>query len=156
MDTIRWAAPLALVATLAIGGAGCGDRSTGETGGGRATPEAPDGPLNRNDENEARNSPLDIPRITQSQGQPVTEVRKRLEADLRKQCGGTLCVRVRVRQGDNDILSTCQFDDTDPAPGSRVERGGTVTILTGTLPCATATTGDDSAASTEPQPTGTS
>ncbi|WP_344951806.1 hypothetical protein [Sphaerisporangium flaviroseum] len=92
---------------------------------------------------EGLGSPIDIPEITVSQGQPVAQVRTRLEAGIRTACGnGELCVNLQERKGDNDVLETCEFDTTDPAPGTKVARKTTVWIVTGALPCTDDSTPD--------------
>lgn len=96
---------------------------------------APPPPLNRDDGNGAPPSRMRIPEVTQSQGQPVAEVREELERLIRERCGGDLCLKLRVKVGDNDILSTCEFDRTDPPANTRVKRESVVVLLTGTLPC---------------------
>jgi beta-lactam-binding protein with PASTA domain len=79
-------------------------------------------------------APIDIPNITIAQGRPVDEVRAEIEAELRKRCGGTVCVKLTTEARD-DNLKRCEFSTTDPRPGTRVRRGSVVVIVTGTQPC---------------------
>lgn len=130
---LRRLGPLAAAVVLAIAvAAGC--NGGGADGGGDGAAGAP---VNRDDREEAPTSRLDIPNITNAQGQDLDVVREELEAQLRKNCGGELCVRLRVERGSNDLLSVCEFDTTDPPPQTRVRGGSTVVILTGTQPCET-------------------
>jgi hypothetical protein len=130
-----WAVSLLLAVSLAA----CIDSDDGGGEGNDGGNGVPEGPLDRDDGDgdgdEAPRSPLDIPEITESQGLPIDQVRPRLEADLAEQCGGELCVEIREEPGDNDNYTRCEFDTTDPPPGGQVERGGTVIIVTGPLPC---------------------
>lgn len=133
----------AVAIVLSVSAAGCGsqaEQGTGVPSGERDTEGAPDGggvpgvPGNEDPDEEVPVSPIDIPEITISQGQPVDDVRARLETELIKRCGGTLCVKLIVEQR-NDSFTICQFDTTDPAPGTQVKRGSVVVIVTGTQPC---------------------
>lgn len=86
-------------------------------------------------------TPIDIPNITNAQGELVDDVRVRLERELRKVCGGTVCVKLRTEARD-DNLPRCRFSTTDPRPGTRVPRGSVVVIVTGTQPCESSPAGD--------------
>lgn len=79
-------------------------------------------------------APIDIPDITNAQGQLVDEVRLRLEKELRDICGGTVCVTLTTEARDEN-RKTCEFSATDPPKGTRVPRGSVVVIVTGTQPC---------------------
>jgi hypothetical protein len=149
-----WAGSLLLAASLVA----CIDRGDDGSGGDGNGNGVPEGPLGRDggdgDGDVAPGSPLDIPEITQAQGQPVERIRSVLEADLAEQCGGELCVEVRVEPGDNDTLTLCQFDTTEPPPGEQVERDGTVVLVTGISPCETTSPSEPPPPSQDPPPTG--
>ncbi|NGN94870.1 hypothetical protein G5C66_19275 [Nocardioides sp. KC13] len=70
----------------------------------------------------------------QDQGRPLNEVHAEIEASVREQCGGELCIDIRVVEADPNF-GVCQFVRTDPEQGSSVERGASVLILAGTQPC---------------------
>lgn len=79
-------------------------------------------------------APINIPSIVQDQGRPLSEVHAEIEASVREQCGGELCIDLQVVEEDPNF-GVCQFVRTDPAQGSSVERGASVLIVAGTQPC---------------------
>lgn len=113
---------------------GCGIDDPGDDG-----PAAGGGvgaPLDNGGDKEALGSPIKVPKITLSQGQPIDDVRADLEKALKKLCGGdTLCVTVKVKQGEDEVINKCSFETTDPAPGKTIKRGSTLWMLTGAAPC---------------------
>jgi len=98
------------------GGDGGGDDNGG--GGGGGVPGAP----------------IDIPSFQQDQGRPLADVLADIEETVRDQCGGELCIEIRVEMTD-DGFTECTFVATDPPQGSQVERGGTLLVIAGTEPC---------------------
>jgi hypothetical protein len=83
----------------------------------------------------APGAPIDIPAITIAEGLPLEPVRAQLEKKLREACGGDLCLTIAVAETDGNH-ETCQYSgNTDPPAGTEVERGGTVTLVMGSLPC---------------------
>jgi hypothetical protein len=113
-----------------------GQGSAGGSGG------APGSPVGRGGGGEALGAPINIPVITIAEGRPIDEVRAEIEQDIRKQCGGELCVTLRVEPRDPNH-TTCEFSTTDPAPGRPAPRRSTVVIVSGTQPCTTETSGGD-------------
>lgn len=86
---------------------------------------------------EAPGAPIDIPAITDSQGEPADDVRARLEKALRElpACGGEVCLDIVVAETDENF-ETCQYSgNTDPPGGTEVESGSTVTLVMGSRPC---------------------
>lgn len=83
---------------------------------------------------EAPGAPIEIPSFQQDQGRPIDEVLAEMEGTVREQCGGELCIELRVEMSD-DSFGACQFAGTVPPEGSQVERGGTVVVIAGTQPC---------------------
>jgi hypothetical protein len=100
------------------GGGGGGGGSGGGGGGGGGVPGAP----------------IDIPSFQQDQGRPLGDVLADIEETVRDQCGGELCIDIRVEM-TGDGFTECTFVATDPPQGSQVERGGTLLVIAGTEPC---------------------
>lgn len=146
---VRLAMGMALLATAACGGAGApvADRSTNGSVNGTSS-EATTGQRTRSTSKpkSVPSAPINIPPIFNKQGRPIDEVRSEVEAQIRDACGdGTLCVTVAVAQGDNDTFTQCQYDTSDPQSFSdqeqfTLERGSTLTLLTGPGSCETTTT----------------
>lgn len=113
-----------LLAGAAVGvlaaSAGCG-HGVGSPGPGAAGSHAPA-------------APIKIPAKTLDQGRPLSDLQAKIEAGIRDQCGGDLCVTLRVEYRDPDF-TRCAFVKTVPGQGSRVERGSIVVIVAGTNPC---------------------
>ena len=85
--------------------------------------------------NGAVGAPIDIPAITIAEGLPLEVVRADLEQALREACGGEVCLVIESAETDENH-ETCQYSgDTDPPSGTEVERGSTVTLVMGSLPC---------------------
>jgi hypothetical protein len=140
MPRSRWIRPaiagVAFTLLLACGSGGSGGSGSGSGSGANPGGGGVGAPIGQPNTKEALGSPINIPKITNSQGQFVNVVRTQLEQELRRLCGnGDLCVSIKVRQGDSDLLTACQFDTTDPPPGTKVQRGTTLYVVTGTLPC---------------------
>jgi hypothetical protein len=175
MRSIRRTAAVSLGLALLL--SGCGERTADDVDGGSSVstdaqqePADPDdpggqdapedsgegpgggGPLNRNEDNEAQGSPLNIPALTEVRSGDIVLVRARLEDEIRRRCGGSLCVQLRERRGPNELM-VCQFESTDPSGGTLVERGSIVYIVTGSAPCKRNSNGEispDESPSTEP------
>ena len=79
-------------------------------------------------------APIDIPSFQQDQGRPLDDVLADIEATVREQCDGELCIEIRVEMSDEGF-DECQFVETVPPQGSSVERGGTLVVIAGTQPC---------------------
>jgi len=90
-------------------------------------------------------APINIPPIYNKQGLPIDQVRSIVESEIRDACGDeTLCVTVAVANGENDSFTRCQYDTSNPQSFSdqeqfTLDRGSTLTLLTGSKPCATTT-----------------
>lgn len=116
---------IAVAAVLLMLLSGCGKHKGSSTGGAGA-PQDKDG--------KAPGAPIKISTRDLDQGQPLDGMQAFLESEIRRQCGGELCVKVKVVHKD-DGFQTCQFVTTEPAQGKTVKRGKTVTIVAGTKPC---------------------
>lgn len=100
----------------------------------------------------APGAPLKIPHIG-LYGLYIDAPRRMIEEDLRRQCGGELCVTVRVEQRvpGHEI---CEYQGTDPPIGSEIARGSTVVILTGQdSPCTLEPDTESPEVTTTPTPT---
>lgn len=102
----------------------------------------PGAPINRGGGGGAIGAPIKIPAAAQDQGRPLEEMRKIIESGIREQCGGELCVTLRV-EPRNDSFNSCQFVGTDPPQGTEVARDSTVVIVVGTQPCVDPPGGED-------------
>jgi hypothetical protein len=133
----RFLVVLALLTCLLV--FGCGKPAPGVPGG-EANPGNPAAPV----------SPLKIPDVTHGQGQALSDVEASLltgkplpgpgessYTGLIDQCGGTLCVTVKVKQQGPPQAFPCRFIDTDPPLGTTIQRGGTLTIHVSPGPCTT-------------------
>ncbi len=94
----------------------------------------PGAPLNRGSDARAIGAPIRIPAEVMDQGRPLGEMQEIIEGGIREQCGGELCVRLRVEARD-DSFKSCEFVETVPRQGTEVARGSTVVIVSGTQPC---------------------
>lgn len=131
MHAMRWAASVAIVITTLLSPVGCNDETKDDS----AKDDAKGAPVNRDTEEEVPGSPLDIPLITIAREVPVDDYRAELERRITEECGdGTLCLTVTVKAPVGP-LPECQYYTTDPAPGTEVQRGSVVVIVTGTSPC---------------------
>jgi hypothetical protein len=79
-------------------------------------------------------APIKIPSIQEDQGRPLAEVKAEIEESVIEQCGGGMCITLIVEESNPDFL-TCRFVHTRPTQGTEVERGSTVVIVAGMLPC---------------------
>lgn len=74
-------------------------------------------------------SPLKIPAIEQK-GAPIGDVRDSIAAEFADACGGELCVDLAEAASDGGAVNDeCAFSRTNPAEGTEVERGSTVTLV---------------------------
>ncbi|WP_249998351.1 hypothetical protein [Actinoplanes sp. M2I2] len=107
-------------------------------GGARGKPDPPRG-------KHAPGAPIRIPAKVTDQGAPLDGILGVIRAGIREQCGGKLCLTVKVRY-TQDGLARCDFWETIPPQRSTVPRGSTVIVVAGRDPCgtppATATTPD--------------
>lgn len=130
----RWLVVAAAALVLAIAGAACGDSDGSDEdavgGGGDGAPGVPAGDA----DDEAPGAPIRIPSIQQDQGRPLDEVLAEIESAVRDQCGGELCIELRVERSD-DGFTECQFVRTEPPQDTEVARGSTVVVVAGTQPC---------------------
>lgn len=124
----------------------------------RSVPGAPRRDHGASDGGGAAGAPIKIPARFDDQGRPLAEVTSEIEAGLRDACGGEVCVTLRTEQRDIEGFTTCTFIATVPPQRSFVRRGGTVTILSGSAPCADTsdTTGEPSDSSSTTSPTSSS
>jgi hypothetical protein len=116
--------------------------NTSSTAGDGNVPGAPRRNHGSDDGGGAAGAPIRIPARFQDQGRPLAEVTAEIETGLRDACGGDLCVTLRTEQRDVDGFTSCTFIATVPPQRSFVKRGGTVTILSGSAPCADTTDPD--------------
>jgi hypothetical protein len=118
-----------------------------------AAPNVPGAPQ-KTDAGNVPTAPITIPPIFDKQGRPIDEVRDEVAAEIRTACGGgELCVNLAVAVGSNDSFTQCEYETSEPAshPDEAfvLERGSTLTLVTGSEPCETTTT-----ETTEPETTG--
>jgi hypothetical protein len=151
--TLRWLGAIAavLICAVAIGACGGEDDSSqsvatsddeGDDGGGGdegddggGDDEGDDGGGDDDgDGGGVPGAPIDIPSFQQDQGRPLDDVLADIEATVREQCDGELCIEIRVEMSDEGF-DECQFVETVPPQGSSVERGGTLVVIAGTQPC---------------------
>jgi hypothetical protein len=62
-------------------------------------------------------------------------VTSEIEAGVRDQCGGTLCLTLRHEERVIDGFTSCDFFATEPPQRTSVPRGSTVVIVAGSGPC---------------------
>lgn len=124
---------LALLVFLAV--ANCGGQQPSDDGSGRSSGGVPGAPINQQDDAEAIGAPIRVPTIAFAGQASPGEVREVIERRIREQCGGELCVQVVVEQRDLAGVTACDFAGIEPEPGTWVERGTTIVIVSGTDPC---------------------
>src|SRR5262245_39149011 len=110
-------------------GGGADDGGEGNTGGGGESGGGVPG------------APIDIPSFQQDQGRPLDDVLADIEATVRDQCGGELCIEISVEKSD-DSCTQCEVGATDPPQGSQIERGGSLLVIAGSEPCEDEGTGE--------------
>ena len=144
---IRFAALVcALTVVAACSGAGLPTNGPASTAVGQ--PNVPGQPR-KTDAPNVPTAPISIPSTNAWQGNPIDEVRHRVERLIRTECGnGELCITIKVAEGDDDSYDQCQFASTLPDTSDPItlKPGSTLTLLTGTWACETSST-------SEPQPT---
>jgi hypothetical protein len=158
----------AFVGVMALTACGAGSQQTSGVGASSsafgqsshtATTNVPGQPRNT-DSGNVPTAPINIPAIFQMSGNPIDTVRRKVEGDIRNACGnGELCVNVTVSQGNSDSLTQCQYDSSNPQSQEgqvfRLQRGSTLTLLTGTAPCASTTEETTDVSTTASSPTTT-
>lgn len=92
-----------------------------------------------------------MPDIVQ-RGLPVKQVREEVvEPEIRKRCGGDLCVKITEQPRDlpemREGLTRCEFWATDPSANAEVKRGETIVLVVGPNPCE-----QETPATAEPNP----
>jgi hypothetical protein len=102
-------------------------------------PGAPGARGNRGNQPQAIGAPIKIPSFQQDEGRPLDEVKAEIVQDLKRQCGGELCVTLRDEARDDSVNTLCQFVKTDPPQGTIVRAPTTIVIVSGALPCPTST-----------------
>lgn len=107
-------------------------------------PGAPTG----NTQGTAVGAPIRIPEFLVHYGKPLSVVNAALESEIRRGCGGTLCVGISVTQRTSSV-DACTVESVDFPAGSirdssgagspqmYVPQGAVVAIVTGTAPCPT-------------------
>ena len=136
----------ALTVVAACSGAGLPTNHPASTAVGQ--PNVPGQPR-KTDAPNVPTAPISIPSTNAWQGDPIDEVRQRVERLIRTECAnGELCITVSVTMGDDDSYDQCQFASTLPDTSEPItlKPGSTLTLLTGTWPC-------DTCSSSEPEPT---
>ena len=83
----------------------------------------------------APGAPILIPARVTDMGRPLADVTAEIEAGVRQQCGGTLCLTLVHEQRANGDNTSCQFIATEPPQRTTVPRGSTVVIVSGSSPC---------------------
>jgi hypothetical protein len=144
---------------IAVAACGSGQQSTEEPTGtrtGAQTTRTVPGAPKKTDSNDVPTAPINIPPIFNKQGLDIDTVRASVESEIRDACGnGELCVNVAVSQGDNETFTQCQYDTSNPQSFSdqeqfTLERGSTLTLLTGPRPCESTTEETTHETTTEP------
>ena len=144
---IRLAA-LACALTIVAACSGAGLPTNGPASTAVGQPNVPGQPR-KTDAPNVPTAPISIPSTNAWQGNPIDEVRHRVERLIRTECGnGELCITIKVAEGDDDSYDQCQFASTLPDTSDPItlKPGSTLTLLTGTWACETSST-------SEPQPT---
>jgi hypothetical protein len=118
--------------------------------GGEKAPGAPKPGGGGDDGGPAPGSPLHMPARTRDYGQDLDEKLAYIEGKLTEECGGRLCVKVKVEYSHEG--ERCKYYDSRPAPEStfRYRKNMTITIIAGTEPCDEASESADPEASPEP------
>ena len=83
----------------------------------------------------ARGAPIQVPTRVDEQGFPLGEVLDRLKRVIREECGGDLCVTIRVEARNVEGFTTCTFVRTEPSQGEFVPRRSTIVVVSGAEPC---------------------
>lgn len=131
--------PLAALALLCLSASGCN---------GGPAPGVPGAPGQQGGQ-VAKSSPLKIPDVTKAPGAWLTDVETSLltgkklpgpdepsYTGLIDQCGGTLCVTVKiVRKVDPGLQGPCKFITTNPPPAGTIYSGDVLTIYATPGPC---------------------
>jgi hypothetical protein len=151
---LRLVAPVCVLTVVAAcSGAGLPTDGAASTAIGQ--PSVPGQPR-KTDAPNVPTAPLSIPSTNAWQGNPIDEVRHRVERLVRTECAnGELCITVSVAMGDNDSYDQCQFASTlpDTSDAITLKPGSTLTLLTGTWPCETSSSTEPEPTESEPQPT---
>ena len=158
------------IGVMAVAACGGGQQSTtgqqsateptGTRTGAQPTNNVPGAPK-KTDSKDVPTAPINIPPIFNKQGLDIDTVRASVESEVRDACGnGELCVAVTVSQGDNDTFTQCQYVTSNPQSFSdqeqfTLQRGSTLTLLTGARPCESTTeeTTDETTTESTPEPT---
>jgi hypothetical protein len=130
------------------------EQASGAPGGGsreRQASGAPGLPGDRRDGAEAVGAPIKIPSFLDDEGRPLNEVKAELEAALKDECGGELCVTLRVEFSDANH-TRCEFARTEPAQDTEVPRKSTVVIVAGSQLCTPPSSDDPPPSSSEVPP----
>jgi hypothetical protein len=145
---IRLGVCIGVMAVAACGGQQSTTEQSGSSVGAQpardATPNVPGAPK-KTDSKDVPTAPINIPPIFNKQGLDIDTVRASVESEIRDACGNDeLCVNVTVSQGDNDIYTLCQYVTSNPQSFSdqeqfTLQRGSTLTLLTGPRPCESTT-----------------
>jgi hypothetical protein len=86
----------------APGGDAGGDAGGSAGGGSRNAPGAPGAPGGGGTGPAARGAPINLPAFIRLQGLPLTVVMARIKGEIEVACGGSLCVKLVVQQGDEE------------------------------------------------------
>jgi hypothetical protein len=162
-----------VAAVLLCLAAGCGDRTGGDPGAtdeaqngvespqGTGTADAQDndggqsGPDTGDDNGDAigapkphkgggaKGAPIKLPSRVQDSGATLSEEIPAIRRDIVDACGGSVCVRWRIRYRHIDGRTRCLFDHIEPQGEPMVERGSTFTIVAGAADCEDDGSGDD-------------
>ena len=133
--TLRWLGAIAAVLICAVAIGACGGEDDSSQSVATSDDEGDDGGGDDDgDGGGVPGAPIDIPSFQQDQGRPLDDVLADIEATVREQCDGELCIEIRVEMSDEGF-DECQFVETVPPQGSSVERGGTLVVIAGTQPC---------------------
>jgi hypothetical protein len=143
----------ALTVLAACSGAGLPTNGAASTAVGQ--PSVPGQPR-KTDAPNVPTAPISIPSTNAWQGNPIDEVRRRVERLVQTECGnGERCVTVTVAMGDDDSYDQCQFASTVPDTSDPItlKPGSTLTLFTGTWPCETSSSTEPEPPESEPLPT---
>jgi hypothetical protein len=107
-------------------------------------PGAPGAPQPKKSTKKAAGAPIRIPARVNDEGRDLDVVLSEMRRDIKRQCGGDLCITLRVQYSEPD-RKRCSFQRTEPPQRTMVPRGSTVAVIAGTDSCTPETTDSPSA-----------
>lgn len=111
---------------------------------------APGVPQPKKSNKRAPGAPIRIPARVEDNGRDLDEVLGEMRTGIRDQCGGTLCITLKVRYPESgDARCELLFDRTEPPQRSMVPRGSTVAVIAARQECETTTQTSDPSPETQ-------